>query len=135
MALFPSQEWCDLLKETLNSSPDWARDGKDYVGTSIWVITPEGSLTQPVRYYFAYEPGLMAEAYVMAVGETREAQNTNTASLGTWRRILEGKLNPTPAIARGLLKVEGTSMKAMRNVKAVQSLFEHALRLPTEFPN
>lgn len=135
MAVFPSQAWLDVLKETLNTSPDWAKDAQDYVGTSIWVITPDGSLTRPVRLYMAYEPSGLAKAYVMAEGETREAQNTNTASLGTWRQMIEGKLNPAPAIMRGELKVDGPFMNAIRDIRAIQALFEHAWRIPSEFPH
>ncbi len=134
MALFPSQEWFSALVETLTHSPEWAKDAKDFVGTSIWVITPEGSFTQTVRFYIAYDHGRIPKAYVMPEGDAREAENTTTAPLGIWRRIIEGKLNPTPALLRGQLKIEGMSIKVIRNVKTLQSLFEHALRIPTEFP-
>lgn len=134
MALFPSQEWFRTLVETLRSSPDWARDGKDYVGTSIWVITPDGSFTQTVRFFISYDHGRVPEAYVMAEGEPRAAENTTTGPLGVWRRVVEGELNPTPALLRGQLKMEGMSIKVIRNVKTLQSLFEHAARVPTEFP-
>ncbi len=134
MVLFPSEEWCRVLADTLNHSPAHLKDAGDYVGTSTWVITADGALTKTVRLYFSFDHGKLVETGVIPEGETRQTDDTTTAPFSVWRKIAEGKLNPIPAIVRGQLKLEGKSMHVMRNVKAVHSLFEHALRIPTEFP-
>lgn len=134
MAIFPSQEWCNVLAETLNTNPDFAKNSTGYVGTSMWVVTPQGSFNQTVRIFTSFDHGHVCEAYVMADGDTREAENTATAPLDVWSRILKGKLHPMPAVMRGQLKLEGKSMKVIRNVRGIQTLFEHALHIPTEFP-
>ena len=82
MVMFPSDEWCKALSETLNHSPEFAKAGKDGVSTVVWVISPEGSLTKPVRIFISFDHGQVPEAYVMAEGETREAEHTSTASFG-----------------------------------------------------
>lgn len=134
MVLFPSEEWCHALADLLNHSPEHLQDAGDYVGTSTWVITADGALTQTVRLYFSFDHGKLIETGVIPAGEPRETDDTTTAPLGTWRKVVEGKLNPVPALVRGQLKLEGRAMHVLRNVKAVHSLFEHVLRIPTEFP-
>jgi len=134
MVLFPSEAWCRVLADTLNNSAEYLRNAGDYVGTSTWVITPDGALTKTVRLYFSFDHGKLIETGVIPAGETRPMDNTITAPLSVWRKVAEGKLNPMPALVRGQLKLEGKAMQVMRNVKAVQSLFDHVLRIPTEFP-
>lgn len=134
MVLFPSEEWCHALADLLNHSPEHVKNAGDYVGTSTWVITPDGAWTKTVRLYFSFDHGKLIETGVIPEGEIRPTDDTTTAPLNVWRRVAEGKLNPMPALVRGQLKLEGKTMHVMRNVKAVQSLFEHVLQIPTEFP-
>ncbi len=134
MALFPSEAWCKELQTTINNDDTFFRAAKDYTDRSIWVINPDETLTHPVYLYLFVDHGKMIEACEIPARDARDSDDTATAPFSVWRRMMEGRLNPTPAIVRGQLKIEGKAMHIMRNVKTVQSLFEHVLKMSCEFP-
>ncbi len=134
MAVFPSQAWCQELQTTINVSDSFYKAAKDYSGKSIWVINPDEGLDRPVYLFFSWDHGKLVETGEIPDRQARECDDTTTAPFSIWQRVLEGKLNPTPAIVRGQLKIEGKAIKIMRNVKVVQALFDHVLKMQAENP-
>ncbi len=137
MLMFPSDEWCKVFADVLNNSPEHARDGKNYVGTDIWVVLPDEGLDKPVRMFFSFDHGKVLEACVLPEGEERAVDSITSAPLSVWRKMNQRKLNPIPALVRGQIKIEGRLglAQTMREIKFVQSIFDHALRIQAEFPS
>jgi putative sterol carrier protein len=134
MVMFPSDEWAKAVAGTINNSTEYAEAAKAWEGDICIVVTPEGALKEPVYVYLDLWHGKAREAYVLRDPGTKKASFIISAPLSTWRRMMEGKLNPFPAFARRQLKVEGNWIKLIGAGRGGQLAFECAVHTPAEFP-
>jgi putative sterol carrier protein len=56
------------------------------------------------------------------------------ASIATWRKVAEKKVDPIQAIVTRQLKLTGNMGKVMRAVKAAQELVNCVTQVKTEYP-
>jgi|YNPNPStandDraft_1061719.scaffolds.fasta_scaffold168563_1 putative sterol carrier protein len=132
MPRFPSEEWIKAFADELNNSPEYAEANKDWEGDVCYVVLPDGPIKEPVYFYVDVWHGHVRDAYM-----SREPIKTAfviSAPFSVWRKLIEGKLHPIPAMAKQQIKVEGNLIKLMRISKGVQATFECVIRVPTEFP-
>jgi len=119
-AIFPSDEWLKGLEAKINSDTKYAVIAKNWEGDLVFVIEPEGTLTERTTFYLDlwhgtcrkvdYNPPL--ESYPNPVFILTASYNNITA-------ILSGKLNPMTAMMTSKLKVKGSMGYMMRNVPTV----------------
>ncbi len=133
MPKFPSDEWIKAFADELNQSPEYAEAAKNWEGDVCYVVLPDGPLKEPVYFYTDPWHGHVRNAYMSREAPTKKATFVMSAPFSVWRKLIEGKLNPIPALARQQIKLEGNLVKMMRTTKAVQATFECVTRVPTEF--
>jgi putative sterol carrier protein len=63
----------------------------------------------------------------------REAQYFMRGSFTTWRKTIEGKLDPIQGLMTRKFKLKGNLMKVLRYPRAAKGLVHCVLRVPTEF--
>lgn len=132
MPFFPSDEWIKAFADQVNRSAH--TEFQAWQGDFYIVVLPEDTLTQPVYLYVDLHDGQCREAYVVQNAADKRPVYTLSAPLSIWRKIIQGKLHLTVAIARHQVNVEGSTVKLLRNIKFVQALLDHATRIPSTFP-
>lgn len=135
MPVFPSNEWLQAFKETVNRSEAYARAAKNWEGDFYFIVTPEGELRQPLYLYVDLWHGACREACLVEHPEEKQPAYRLKASPRVWKRIITKELDPIKGIMTRQLQLEGDMMQVMRNVKAAQELVNCVAQVPTEFPD
>lgn len=119
MAVFPSNDWISILQEKLNNDEHYAQVARNWEGDMLFVIAPDESLPQEVRYYLDLWHGACRDAYVVPPGDSPGAAFKLEASYGNYKRLLEGKTEPMQALLTRKIGVQGNMAVLMRNVPTV----------------
>ena len=65
----------------------------------------------------------------------RDAQYFMRGSFTTWRKTIEGKLDPIQALMTRKFKLKGNLTKVLRYPRSAKELVNCVKRVPTEFPS
>ena len=131
---FPSDEWVKAVQELLNSSESYQRAAKDWEGDFIFVVEPDESYAETAYLHLELYHGSSPGAAMVDADNLPETEYTINAPFGTWRKVIDGKLDPIQGMMTGQLKLKGTMSKIMRFPKAASELVNCATKVPTEFP-
>jgi putative sterol carrier protein len=134
MALkFPSDEWIKELSTRLNASESYERSAKDWEGDFVFVIEPDEAYRDTAYLFLGLLHGKSPGAAVLASQDERESEFVIHAPFSTWRRVIEGKLDPIQGMMTRQLKLQGNMMKVMRYPKAAKEIVDCCALVPTDF--
>ena len=135
MILFPSDEWIKDLSRELNESESYERSARDWEGDFIFVVEPDDGFQEASYLFLALHHGKSPGAALLDGPEGRTSEFVMSAPYGTWRRVIEGRLDPIQGMMTRQLKVAGNMMKIMRYPKAAKEIVDCCARIPTDFPS
>jgi putative sterol carrier protein len=130
---FPSDEWAKEFASQLNASEAYERSAKDWEGDFIFAIEPDSAYPENAYLFVGLYHGKCTDAALIASDTEREAQFVIRASFSNWRKVIEGKLDPIPAMMTRKLKLKGDMMKVMRYPKAAKEMVNCVSRVSTDF--
>lgn len=134
MALeFPSDEWIKALSDQLNTSESYEKSAKDWEGDFVFVVEPDDAYDTIAYLFLGLFHGKSPDAAMLASGDERQTEFVIHAPFGTWRQVVEGKLDPIQAMMTRQLKLEGNMMKIMRYPKAAKEIVDCCALVPTDF--
>lgn len=134
MALkFPSDEWIEELSRQLNASESYERSAKDWEGDFIFVVEPDEAYDDTAYLYLGLYHGKSPDAAMVESEDSREVEFVIRAPFSTWRRVIEGELDPIQGMMTRKLKLQGNMMKIMRYPKAAQEIVACCAKVPTEW--
>jgi len=130
---FPSDEWIKALMVELNKSEAYHKSAKNWEGDFYFIAMPGDGLTKPVVMYVDLWHGDCRAAAVVADENEKTPEFRIWASLSTWRKVIEKKLDPIQGLMTGQLKLKGNMIKIMKAPKAAAELVNCCTLVPTEF--
>ena len=130
---FLSDEWIKELSSLLNQSESYLRSAKDWEGDFIFVVEPDEACDQTVYYHLELYHGKSPGAGLVQEDNLPETEFTIHAPYTTWRKVIDGKLDPIQGMMTGQLKLSGDLMKIMRYPKAAQEIVACCANVPTEW--
>jgi len=130
---FPSDEWIKALSELLNASETYRRSAKDWEGDFIFVAEPDETNPETAYLHLQLHHGSSAGAAMVSPDNLPEAEYTINAPFSTWRKVIDGKLDPIQGMMTGQLKLKGDLMKVMRYPKAAQEIVSCCDKIPTDW--
>jgi putative sterol carrier protein len=130
---FPSDEWIKALSELLNTSETYRRSAKDWEGDFIFVAEPDETNPEAAYLHLQLHHGSSAGAAMVSPDNLPEAEYTINAPFSTWRKVIDGKLDPIQGMMTGQLKLTGDLMKVMRYPKAAQEIVTCCADIPTDW--
>ena len=130
---FPSDEWIKALSELLNTSETYHRSAKDWEGDFIFVAEPDETNPEAAYLHLQLHHGSSAGAAMVSPDNLPEAEYTINAPFSTWRKVIDGKLDPIQGMMTGQLKLQGDLMKVMRYPKAAQEIVTCCADIPTDW--
>jgi putative sterol carrier protein len=130
---FPSDEWIKALSELLNTSETYRRSAKDWEGDFIFVAEPDETNPETAYLHLQLHHGSSAGAAMVSPDNLPEAEYTINAPFSTWRKVIDGKLDPIQGMMTGQLKLKGDLMKVMRYPKAAQEIVTCCADIPTDW--
>ena len=131
---FPSDEWINALSRLLNESESYEQSAKDWEGDFIFVVEPDGAFSETAHLFLGLRHGKSTGAALLASADERPAEYMITAPYGTWRKVIDGELDPIQGMMMRKLKLEGNLMKIMRYPKAAKEIVSCCALVPTEWP-
>jgi len=130
---FPSQEWLQGLEQKLNSDEKYAQIAKKWEGDLLFLIEPEGNLTDQLAFYLDLWHGTCRLVeYDPDPAKYPETVFTLMAKYNNITAILTGKLDPMTAMMTNKLKVKGNLGYMMRNVPTVLDFVRCAREVTSE---
>lgn len=130
---FPSQEWINEVRDLLNASDSYQRSAKDWEGDFIFVVEPDEVYSETAYLHLQLYHGKSPGAAVVEEGNLPETEYTLSAPFSTWRKVIDGKLDPIQGMMTGQLKLKGNLMKIMRYPKAAQEIVACCALVPTDW--
>ncbi len=130
---FPSDAWIKALSDHLNTSESYERSARNWEGDFLFVIEPDDIYDETAYLYLGLFHGKSPGAGVLLDPSERETAYTIRAPYSTWRRVVEGELDPIQAMMTRQLKLQGNMMMIMRYPKAAQEIIACTKSIPTDF--
>lgn len=130
---FPSDEWIKALGEALNASPGYAQAAANWEGDFIFVCQPDQDFPSTAYLYINLQHGKCVEAKQLSSKDEKKTIFTISAPFGTWRRVIEHRLEPLQGMFSGKLKVVGSMAQIQRTPKATTELVACASKIESDF--
>ena len=130
---FPSDEWIKALGEALNASASYAQAAANWEGDFTFICQPDPDFPSTAYLYINLHHGKCVEAKMLSGPDDKKTIFTISAPFGTWRRVIEHRLDPLQGMFSGKLKVVGSMAQIQRTPKATTELVACASKIPTEF--
>ena len=130
---FPSEEWIKALSDLLNASESYQRSAKDWEGDFIFIADADDTYPETAYLHLQLHHGSSPGAAMVEPDDLPETEYTINAPFSTWRKVIDGKLNPIQGMMTGQLKLQGDLMKIMRYPKAAQEIVSCCAKIPTDW--
>lgn len=134
MPTFLTPDWAVAFKEALNNNPAYAEAARNWEGDFYFTATGLAGKPQPVTMYADLWHGKCRNAYIVDDENAHNPAFKMTAPVGTWRKVIEKKMDPIQGLVTRQLKLQGDLVTIMRNVKAARELVNSLTRIDTQFP-
>lgn len=130
---FPSEAWIHEMRERLNASESYEKSAKDWEGDFAFVVEPDDAYPQTTYLFLGLYHGKSTEARELESLDEKSADYVIRAPYSTWRKVIEGKIDPIQGMMTRQLKLKGNMMKIMRYPKAAKEIMACTGLIPTEF--
>ena len=134
MPAFLSPEWAVAFKEALNNNPAYAEAARNWEGDFYFTAVDVPGKTGPVTMYADLWHGKCRNAYIVDDENAQKPAFKMTAPIGTWKKVMEKKMDPIQGLVTRQLKLQGDLVAIMRSVKAARELVNSLTRIDTQFP-
>lgn len=129
---FPSEEWIKELSSQLNSSEAYQKSAANWEGDFVFIIDAAPG-AEPHYMYLDLYHGKSPDAGSLKALSDKTAAYMISASAATWRKVIEGKLDPIQGMMTRQLKLKGDMMQVMRYPKAAKEIVSCCALIPTDF--
>ena len=133
MLKFPSDEWINELSNQLNASADYERSAKDWEGDFAFVVEPDAAYPDTAYLFLQLFHGKSPGAGMIKDLKERAAPYTISAPFSSWRKVIEGKLDPIQGMMTRKLKLQGDLKQIMRYPKAAKEIIACCAKISTDF--
>lgn len=130
---YPSLEWLLELQTRLNASEAYAQAAATWSGDCIFAVLPDDNYTGSNYSYIDLQHGKASNARELKSLAEQKALFTMSAPFSTWRKVIEGRLDPLQAMFSGKIKVVGSMAQIQRTPKATYELTKVAGQIDTDF--
>lgn len=130
---FPSEEWIKELEARLNASESYAQAAATWEGDQIFVILSDEDYPDTTYFYIDLQHGKASGARQLSSLDEKKALFTSSAPFGTWRKVLEGRIDPLQAMFSNKIKLVGSMAAVQRTPKATYELTKVAASIDTDF--
>lgn len=126
---FPGEKWLNVLCDNINHSEAYQKAAANWEGDLTFVVKAALGVKADVYLYMDLWHG---ECRGVSL-ETNpvESEFRITAPYPTWRRVIEGKIDPIRAIMTKQLQVDGPLTKILKAPKAAVELVNCAKQVDT----
>lgn len=134
MLVFPSLEWGEALRDSLNANEEYQEAGANWEGALTLVcLREEGKLDRDLHFYMDLYRGKVREVRQLSSPEEMKSTYTLIAKYSVWKEILQGKYDGIDAIKRGKIKFKGNLVSLMWHARAPKIMLRVMREMKTQF--
>jgi putative sterol carrier protein len=130
---FPSEEWVKEWEKRLNESESWKAASANWEGDNLIVVLPDDDYKETTFIYINAQNGKASEACLPKTQDEKKAAFTSTAPFGTWRKVLEGRMDVIQAMFSNKIKLVGSMAAIQRQPKATYEFVKVAGTIDTDW--
>ncbi len=130
---FQSEEWIKEFQRQMNASEAYERAGKGFEGDWVFIVEADDVFPETIYFFMSLSHGKCTDAAMITSEHEREAQYFLRAPFSTWRKVIEGKLDPIQGLMMRKMKLKGNLMKVMRYPTAAREMMHCVMSVPTDF--
>ncbi len=130
---FASDAWIRELSQLLNASEAYEKAGASWEGDFVFIVEPEPGYDQTTFLYLDLYHGKSPSAGLLVKAEEKNAKYILSAPYSTWRKVVEGKLDPIQGLMTKKLKIQGDMLQVMRYPKAAKEIVSCCQKVPTDW--
>ena len=131
---FPSDAWVKALMEVANNDSAYESAAAKWEGDLVFTVQKGPGLSEDKYLYMDLWHGKCRAAKELESANEEQAEFEISAPLVTWRKVLEGQLDPIRGISSRQLKLRGSMMKILKSPKAAIELVNCARQVETTWP-
>ena len=137
MFLYPSQDWCDEWKKSINADEAIAKTGAkwgvNFNGDWLFVITPGGGLEETAYVFLAASAGKCSEARMIDDPDEVDPGFIVTGSYPDYRSVVQGEKDFLALVVKGVFKIKGDMLKIMQNAKFIRAVANSISGIDSEY--
>lgn len=119
MAMFPTFEWAETLRDKLNSDQQYSSIARNWEGDILFVIEQDGPLKETLIWYFDLWHGKCRKVEEVKDPHTYKPAFILKAPYQNFAKVIMGELHPMQAMMTRKLHVQGNMAVMLRNVPTV----------------
>jgi putative sterol carrier protein len=137
MALYPSQEWCELWQDALNNDPAVAETGQnwgvDFNGNWIFELKPGDGLDETAYVYLEASAGKCSDTCMLKDPSEKDPGFFVVGGYGDFKPVVKGEKDFIEGVVKGVFKIKGDMGKIMRNAKFIRAVANSISSFPNEY--
>ena len=133
--MFATDEWGKALMEAVNNSEAYAKAAAKWEGDVYFITLAGEGVPKDTYLYLDLWHGKARDAYVVDDPASKEVAFELRATVDTWRKVLDKKIDPIRGIMSGQLKLKGNMMTVLKAPKAATELVAAAMKVDTDWPS
>lgn len=133
--LFPTQEWLNLFRKTLNESTKFRSAAKNWNDDALYIIDadPSVSFAKPMAFYMKWKDGEVIQADVLEKFDDVKAVFKVSGAYSAWSDVHRSRMEAGIAFLTGKFRFQGPFAKAAANIVGEVLMLETAYETPTRF--
>jgi putative sterol carrier protein len=124
--LYPSQEWCNEWKESMNKDSAVKETGKKwgvgFNGSFVFELTPGGGLQETKYVFVETAEGQCSDCRLIDNPSSVNPGFYTTGSYADYKPVVKGEKDFIEGVVRGTFKLKGDMSKIMRNAKFIRAI-------------
>lgn len=116
------------MADRLNEDSEWSELGRNITYSMSYVYGPPIDKT----FFVRFDSGKVTDVRELPSPEAEPADFVITGPADVWRGVVRGEVNPTTAMAKGQLKVQGKMTTLLRHMNAFSRIINILKELDIE---
>ncbi|MEM3540486.1 MAG: SCP2 sterol-binding domain-containing protein, partial [Thermoplasmata archaeon] len=115
--------------------PEYNKSGKGWKDPILFKMLDIGNLKEKPEFdsFILYLKDGVCENCEIVKDISKNAPFKLSATYSNWKKIIDGKINPTQAMLTGQMKVEGNMALLLRYASAAIAMVKVAQSIPTKY--
>ena len=131
--MFPSVEWLNELKDSLNADKPFQKAAAKWEGSLVMHVQADELLDKETIMWIDPYHGKIRDARILNSLDEERSEFVLGAKYATWKAIINGEMDSMKAIMKGKIKVQGKLTTLLKQTKASNALIKVQQNMDTVF--
>jgi len=131
--MFPSEEWLNELKDSLNADKPFGKAAAKWEGSLVMHVQADELLDKETIMWIDPYHGKIRDAKIINSLDEERSEFVLGAKYSTWKAIINGEMDSMKAMMKGKIKVQGKLTTLLKQTKASNALIKVQQNMDTIF--